>query len=54
MKVRVTLLTENDKYMECSQEKCEEVVKQAWEYFCKVATRAGDVATIEKVEVLER
>lgn len=54
MKVRVTLVTENDKHIDAPIEQVESMVKGAWEIFCRVASGKGEAATVESIEVIEQ
>lgn len=55
MKVRVTLMTENDKHMPfANKEEAERVCRQAWNQFCEtVNSVSGEKSTVEYVEVIE-
>ena len=53
MKVRVTLMTENDKPVEVLGEDAEEKVKMAWDKLIGLLTIVGkDTAYVESVEIL--
>ena len=54
MKVRVTIITENDKPVSILGENPEEKLKGAWEWLLAMLNTLGDdKATLEKVEVVE-
>lgn len=54
MKVRLTILTENDKPVSVLGENAEEKIKGGWELLLAMINSLGeDKATIEKVEVVE-
>lgn len=55
MKIRVTLLTENNKPVSVLGENPEEKIKRAWELALTLimTLNNGDKALVEKVEVLE-
>lgn len=56
MKVRVTLMTENDKHMPVSsKEEAERICRQGWDYLCKLilSGHEGEKATVESIEVIE-
>lgn len=55
MKVRVTLMTENDTPIEELGENPQEKIKAAWKLLCAYLTTLcnnGDIATLEKVEIV--
>lgn len=53
MKVRVTLMTENDKPVEVLGEDAEEKVKKAWDMLVGLLNRVSkDTAYVESVEIL--
>ena len=53
MKVRVTLMTENDKPVEVLGEDAEEKVKKAWDMLIGLLNRVSkDTAYVENVEIL--
>ena len=56
MKVRVTLLTENDKHVDLSKEELEKEAKRGWDAVANFLTilSGGEKATVEKVEVVEQ
>lgn len=58
MKVRVTILTENDRplsdYHKAHKEIVEKTTKDAWQLVIDaLAVRDGETGTVEKVEVIE-
>lgn len=54
MKVRVTIMTENDKPVSVLGENPEEKIKRGWELVLALLnTRSEDKATLEKVEIVE-
>ena len=54
MKVRVTLMTENDKPVSVLGENSEEKVKIGWELVCTMLnTMSVDSVTLENVEIVE-
>lgn len=53
MKIRVTLMTENDKHCGLPKEKIEEVARGAWEMFLCMLNRDNDRNFVEKIEVIE-
>jgi len=54
MKVRVTIMTENDKPVSVLGENAEEKVKRAWELaITLINSLSEDRAIVEKVEVVE-
>lgn len=56
MKIRVTLMTENDKHLNVSKEEIEEKAKIGWELLCMMFNNTygqEDVATVEKCELVE-
>ena len=54
MKVRVTILTENDKPVSALGDNPEEKAKRAWELILALLNAAGeDRATLEKVEIVD-
>lgn len=54
MKVRVTLMTENDKSVSALGENPEEKLKRGWELVCAMLnTMSDDSATLENVEIVE-
>lgn len=53
MKVRVTLMTENDKPVEVLGEDAEEKVKKAWDMLVRLLNAVSkDTAYVENVEIL--
>ena len=53
MKVRVTLMTENDKPVEVLGEDAEEKAKKAWDMLIGLLNRVSkDTAYVESVEIL--
>lgn len=54
MKVRVTLMTENDKPVSDLGEDPEEKIKRAWEFVVALLNiRSEDSATLENIEIVE-
>lgn len=55
MKIRVVIMTENDKHVDMPKEKIEEMAKVAWEMYFKLLTfdNPSDRATIESCELIE-
>lgn len=54
MKVRVTLMTENDKPVSALGENPEKELKRGWELFCALLNmQSDDRATLERVEIVE-
>ena len=56
MKVRVTLMTENNKHMPLkTKEEQEAVCRAGWEIICELLNNVseGETATIESIEVIE-
>ena len=56
MKVRVTLMTENDKHMPLETREAQEAAcRVGWEMICMLLTemKPGEKATVESVEVIE-
>lgn len=55
MKIRVVLMTENDKHVDLPKEQIEEYTKAAWELFFKmlIAGNPLDKATVESCELVE-
>ena len=54
MKVRVTIMTENDKPAAVLGENAEDKIKRAWELVLTMISSLGeDRATVEKVEVID-
>lgn len=56
MKVRVTLMTENDKHMPLETREAQEATcRVGWEMICKLLNdmSQGEKATVESVEVIE-
>ena len=54
MKVRVTLMTENDKPISVLGENPEEKLKRGWELICAMLnTMSDDSAALESVEIVE-
>ena len=56
MKIRVTLMTENDKHLNVSKEEIEEKAKIGWELLCMMFNNTygqEDVVTVEKCELVE-
>ena len=57
MKIKVTLMTENDKHLDMSKEDIEESAKQAWELACMVLNMnvpEGEKVSVEKCELIEK
>ena len=56
MKVRVTLMTENDTPIETLGDNPEEKILTAWKAVCKMLTTLsdGDKATVESIEIVDR
>ena len=55
MKVRVTILTENDKPVSALGDNPEEKAKRAWELMIALFNTAGeDRVTLEKVEIVDQ
>lgn len=56
MKVRVTLMTENDKHVDenISDEEIQKQVEWTWNLATSVLSVDNDVCIVEKVEVVER
>ena len=58
MKIRVTLLTENDKHVDLPKEELEKKAKQGWQIIASIIPSLSDdsseKATVEKVEVVEQ
>lgn len=55
MKVRVVLMTENDKHAEgASKEEIERTAKIAWDFVCKQLEKNGEKAICESTELIER
>lgn len=54
MKIRVTLMTENDKPVSTLGDNAEEKAKRAWEYFCYIlnGNNPEERATVESVEIV--
>lgn len=53
MKIRLTVLTENDKHVNVPKEELERKTKAAWNMFFAMLSESGETATIEKCEVVE-
>lgn len=54
MKIRVTVMTENNRHVDVSKEELEQKAKEAWELFFTMINAAGDSkAIVEKCEVVE-
>lgn len=54
MKVRVTIMTENDKPISNLGDSPEETAKRGWELLLALLnTQSDDKATLEKVEIVE-
>lgn len=55
MKIKVTLLTENDKHLDKSKEEIEELAKRGWNFFCADynVKNPSERVTLEKLEVVE-
>ena len=55
MKIRLTIMTENDKHIDSdiSKEKMERTVSSAWEYILHQMADDGEKAIVEKCEVIE-
>ncbi len=55
MKIRVTLMTENDKPVSDLGDNSEEAAKRAWEFICALLNTRNqkERATVEKVEIVE-
>ena len=54
MKVRVTLMTENDAHSDEPKEKIERTAQVLWQMIMNSATEGGDTITVESVELVER
>ena len=55
MKVRVTLMTENDSPIEELGENPQKKIENAWRQCCDILTTLcdnGDIATLEKIEII--
>lgn len=53
MKIRVTLMTENDKHLNLSKEEIEKHAMDGWNVVCKLYSNSNEKVTIEKCEVVE-
>lgn len=56
MKVRVTLMTENDKHPNATKEEIENVAKKSWELLCMMfnnTVNQTETVTVEKCELVE-
>ena len=56
MKVRVTLMTENDKHSNATKEEIENVAKKSWELLCMMfnnTVNQAETITVEKCELVE-
>lgn len=55
MKVRVTLMTENDSPIEELGENPQEKIEHAWRIACMILTANsdGDICTLEKIEIVD-
>jgi len=55
MKIKVTLMTENDKHLDMSKEDIEANAKMGWELVCTMlnAYNPEEKASIEKCELIE-
>ena len=55
MKVRITLMTENDRHItNASKAAVEDLARKAWEAFCILQSGKGEKATVESIEVIEQ
>lgn len=54
MKVRVVLMTENDKHLdEIKKDDIEKMAKLAWDIFCITRSKDGDTCICESIELVE-
>lgn len=56
MKVKVTLMTENDKHSNATKEEIENAAKKSWELLCMMFNNnyaQEEVVTVEKCELVE-
>ena len=56
MKVRVTLMTENDKHSNLTKEEIEEAAKKSWELLCMMFNNTynqTETVAVEKCELVE-
>lgn len=53
MKIRVVIMTENDKHIDLPKKRLENVAFAGWTILCEKLSTCGDVATVESVEVVE-
>lgn len=51
MKIRVVLMTENDKH---DDRVTDDYVKGVWDSFCAMFAASGDKISVEKVEIVEK
>ena len=54
MKIRVTLMTENDKHMDASNDKLQEITKAAWDMLLAMVSADDETGYVESVEIVER
>lgn len=56
MKVRLTIMTENDNHIDTdiSNEVLEQKIGSAWEYLLNLICEGSDKAIVEKCEVVEK
>ena len=53
MKVRITIMTENDKHVSEPKEKIERNAQVGWQMLMNSITGNGEKATVESVELVE-
>ena len=56
MKIKVTLMTENDKHSNATKEEIENAAKKSWELLCMMFNNSyaqEEVVTVEKCELVE-
>lgn len=56
MKVKVTLMTENDKHSNATKEEIENTAKKSWELLCMMfnnTVNQTETVTVEKCELIE-
>ena len=56
MKVRVTLMTENDRHLNATKEEIENTAKKSWELLCMMFNNSyaqEEAVTVEKCELVE-
>lgn len=53
MKIRLTIMTENDKHVDVSKEELEQKTKAAWKLFLDAISNGDEQAILEKCEVVE-